>query len=107
MENIFNDINSPEFTLKLDLYSDNKEINFTILKNEERVQEVCLKKEDLIEVSAIINKLLKTKELKEKGKAGRPMLYGERTTTYSKAIPESKVKEIDTFVENLLKTYRT
>lgn len=37
---------------------------------------------------------------------GRPMLYGEKTETFSIAVPKSKKQEVKTFVENLLKTYR-
>lgn len=46
------------------------------------------------------------KKIENTEKMGRPMLYGEETTTYSVVVPKSKKQEVKTFVDNLLKTYR-
>ena len=43
----------------------------------------------------------------EKKKCGRKQLYGEPTITFTIAIPKSKKQEVKTFVEGLLKSYRT
>ena len=45
-------------------------------------------------------------EEKKKKPCGRKQIYGEKTTTFSIAVPESKKEVIKVFVENLLKTYR-
>jgi hypothetical protein len=46
------------------------------------------------------------KKIENTEKMGRPMVYGEKTETYSVAVPKSKKPIIKEFVENLLKTYR-
>jgi len=46
------------------------------------------------------------KKIKNTENMGRPMLYGEKTITFSIAVPKSKKAEVKTFVENLLKSYR-
>lgn len=46
------------------------------------------------------------KKIENTEKMGRPMLYGEKTVTFSIAVPKSKKQEVKTFVENLLKSYR-
>jgi hypothetical protein len=45
-------------------------------------------------------------EKSDKQKCGRKQLYGEPTVTFSIAVPKSRKKDIKTFVEGLLKSYR-
>ncbi len=44
---------------------------------------------------------------KVKQKCGRKQIYGEKTVTFSIAVPKSKKETIKIFVESLLKTYKT
>jgi len=46
------------------------------------------------------------KKITDSSRMGRKMIYGEKTETFSIAVPKSKKPVIKEFVENLLKTYR-
>lgn len=41
-----------------------------------------------------------------KNKVGRPNLYGEKTVTISKKIPETKLKYFNFLIDNELKKFR-
>jgi len=46
------------------------------------------------------------KKITDSSRMGRKMIYGEKTETFSIAVPKSKKPEIKKFVEGLLKSYR-